>query len=159
MFLCAITSSKYADVITTVQSHVDVFWHEDDNGFLPIHLRLHGIANMLHQNAKARVRDVGQPWIHRMHRGDGLWDWLVDDYPSFHIQGLSPQASWVERENLRGGQNFDRVDGRDCDTGGSRAYDRSDGRDRNSDTRGYNCQGNDRRNDRAGGCLSDPPRG
>jgi hypothetical protein len=96
MFLRAITSSKYADVITTVQSHVDVFWHKDNNGFLPTQLCLHGIANMLHQNAKARVRDVGQPRIHRMHGGDGLWDWLADDYPSFHIQGLSPQVFWVE---------------------------------------------------------------
>jgi hypothetical protein len=40
MFLWAITSSEYADMITTVQLHVDVFWHEDDNGFLPTHLRL-----------------------------------------------------------------------------------------------------------------------
>jgi hypothetical protein len=147
MFLRAITSSKYADVITTIQSHVDVFRHEDDNGFLPTHLRLHGIANMLHQNAKARVRDVGQPRIHCMHGGDGLWDWLADDYPSFHIQSLSPQVFWVEQENMRGGQNFDRVDGRDRDTGGSRAYDRSDGRDCDSDTHGYDRQGNDRRND------------
>jgi hypothetical protein len=61
MFLHAITSSEYADVITTVQSHVDVFWHKDNDGFLPTHLRLCGIANMLHQNAKAQVRDVGLP--------------------------------------------------------------------------------------------------
>jgi hypothetical protein len=53
MFLRAITSSEYADVITTVQLHVDVFRHEDDDGFLPTHLRLRGIATMLHQNAKA----------------------------------------------------------------------------------------------------------
>jgi hypothetical protein len=92
MFLCAITSAKYADVITSVQSHVDVFWHEDDDGFLPTHLRLCSIAKMLHQNAKARVRDVGLPWIHCMFGGDGHQEWLADDYPSFHIQGSSPRA-------------------------------------------------------------------
>jgi hypothetical protein len=74
MFQHAITSSEYADVITTVQSHVNVFRHKDNNGFLPTHLRLCDIANMLHQNVKARVRDIGQPWIHCMHGGDGLRD-------------------------------------------------------------------------------------
>jgi hypothetical protein len=61
MFLCVITSSEYADVITTIQSHVDVFRHEDNDGFLPTHLCLHGIAKMLHQNANAWVRNVSLP--------------------------------------------------------------------------------------------------
>ncbi len=60
---------------------------------------------------------------------------------------------------MRGGQNFDRVDGCDRDTGGSRAYDCSDGRDCDSNTRGYDRKGNDRRNDQAGVRLSDPPQG
>ncbi len=114
---------------------------------------------MLHQNSKARVWDIGQPRIHRMHRGDGLWDWSVDDYPSFHIQGLSPRVFQVERENVRGGQNFDWVDGRDRDTGGSCTYSRFDGRDRDSDTRGYDSRGKDRRNNQAGGHSSGPPQG
>ncbi len=98
MFLCAITSSKYADVITTVQSHVDVFWHEDNNGFLPTHLRLGGIANMLHQNAKARVRDAGHPRIHCMSGGVKIREWLTDNYPTFHIQGSDPRVFWVDRD-------------------------------------------------------------
>jgi hypothetical protein len=96
MFLWAITSSEYADMITTVQSHVDVFWHEDDDGFLPTHLRLRGIANMLHLNAKARVRDVGLPRINRIFGDNGHRDWSGDACPSFHIQGSTPRAFWFK---------------------------------------------------------------
>ncbi len=108
---------------------------------------------MLHQNAKARVRDVGLPQLHRMFGDDGHWDWSADEYPSFHIQGSSPWAFWVEQDILRGGRNFDRVDGR---AGGNRVADVCD---RDPNNRGYDCRGNDRRNDHAGGCPSGPPQG
>jgi hypothetical protein len=74
MFLQAITSSEYADVITTVQLHVDVFRHKDNNGFLPTQLRLRGIVTMLHQNAKTWVRDVGLPLLHCMFGDNGHQD-------------------------------------------------------------------------------------
>ncbi len=153
MFLRAIVSSEYADVITTVQSHVDVFRHEDEDGFLPIHLRLRGIANMLHQNAKAWVRDVGLPRIHCMVGDEGHRDWPRDTCPSFHIQGSNPQAFRFERDNLYGGRTFDRVDGRAT---GNRA---TDARAHASNDRRHDRRGNDRRNDRAGGRSSGPPQG
>ncbi len=112
MILRAITSSEYADVITTVQSHVNVFRHKDDNGFLPTHLRLWVIVTMLHQNGKAQVHDVNLPWIHRMIGDDGHQDWSTEEYSPFHIQGSSPRAFWVERGISRGSWNFDRIDGR-----------------------------------------------
>jgi hypothetical protein len=153
MFLWAIVSSEYADVITTMQSHVDVFRHEDDDGFLPTHLRLRGIANMLHQNAKARVRDVGLPRIHSMVGDNGHRDWPRNTCPSFHIQGSNPQAFWFERDNSYSGRTFDRVDGR---AAGNRA---TDARTRDSNDRGHDRRGNNRRNNCAGGRPSGPPQG
>ncbi len=153
MFLRAITSSEYADVITTVQLHVDVFRHKDDDGFLPTHLRLRGIATMLHQNAKARVRDVNLPRIHHMISDDGHQDWLTEEYSSLHIQGSSPRAFQVEREISRGSRNFDRIDGR---AGGNRI---ADGHNRDPNNRGYDRRGNDRRINRAGGQPPGPPQG
>jgi hypothetical protein len=64
MFLHGISLSEYADIITTIKSNLDIYWHADDNGFLPQHLCLHGIAKMLHENANARVQDIGSPRIH-----------------------------------------------------------------------------------------------
>jgi hypothetical protein len=145
MFLRAITSSEYADVITTVQSHVDVFRHEDDDSFLPTHLRLRGIANMLHLNAKAWVRDVGLPWINRIFGDDRHRDWSGDACPSFHIQGSTPRAFWFERD----GQDFDGHVGNQI----------ADVRYCNPKNRGHDHRGNDRRNDRAGGRPSEPPQG
>jgi hypothetical protein len=145
MFLRAITSSEYADVITTVQSHVDVFWHEDEDGFLPTHLRLRGIANMLHLNAKAWVHDVGLPWINRIFGDDRHRDWSGDACPSFHIQGSTPRASWFER----GGRNFDSRVGNQI----------ADVRNCDPDNCGYDRRGNNRRTDCAGGRPSEPPQG
>ncbi len=68
MFLRGITLSEYADVITTLKSNIDMYRHADDDGFLPQHLRLNGIATMLHDNAKARVHNIGTPQLH-MTRG------------------------------------------------------------------------------------------
>jgi hypothetical protein len=111
MFLRAITSSEYADVITTVQLHVDVFWHKDDDGFLPTHLCLRGIATMLHLNARARVQDVGHPRIHRIFGNDTFREWSADDYPSFHIQGSNPRV-FLDRTRSRYGRTAIRLFGR-----------------------------------------------
>ncbi len=159
MFLCAITSSEYADVITTVQLHVDVFRHEDDDGFLPTHLCLRGIATMLHLNARARVRDVGHPRIHRIFGNDTFWEWSADDYPSFHIQGSNPWVFWIERDRDTGGRPFDCSAGRDRATGGNRAFGRNDGHDRDPGAHGYNHCRNDRPNNYAGTKPSGPPQG
>jgi hypothetical protein len=136
MFLRAITSSEYADVITTVQSHVNVFRHEDNHGFLPTHLRLRGIVNMLHINAKAWVCDVGLPWINHIFGDDGHRDRSGDACPSFHIQGSTPRAFCFKQ----GSRNFDSHVGNRI----------ADVCNRDSNNRGYNHQGNNRHNDRAG---------
>jgi hypothetical protein len=84
---------------------------------------------MLHNNAKTRARDVGQPRIHCMLGGHKFWEWLADDYPTFHIQGSNPQVFWVKQDQARGGQTFDWVDRCGRDAGASPAYHQSDGCD------------------------------
>jgi hypothetical protein len=48
MFLRAVQFSEYADTVTTLQPHVNSFRQEYDNGYLPPHLRLHGLATSIH---------------------------------------------------------------------------------------------------------------
>ena len=59
MFLKAVASSKYADIVTTLQSNVDSYRHLDDEYFLPQHFRVTNIAMLIRNNAKARVWDLG----------------------------------------------------------------------------------------------------
>ncbi len=51
IFLWAIAPSEYADVVTTIQTTVDAYCHPDD-GVLPEHLQLNGIAMMIHATTK-----------------------------------------------------------------------------------------------------------
>jgi hypothetical protein len=73
MFLHAVQFSEYADTVTTLQSHVNSFWQEYDNDYLPPHLRLHGLATSIHQNAQAWLRDIISPRV----------CWVLDDEVSF----------------------------------------------------------------------------
>ncbi len=58
IFLCNIQQSKYADVVTTLQPHVNAYICEDDNGYLPTNLCINGIATLIHTNAASCVRDI-----------------------------------------------------------------------------------------------------
>jgi hypothetical protein len=73
IFLHNIQLSEYADVVTTLQSQVNVYLADDDEGYLPANLCINGIATAIHMNALARVRDVGfaPP---RVRRVAGDWD-------------------------------------------------------------------------------------
>jgi hypothetical protein len=66
MFPQAVQFSEYADTVTTLQSHVNSFWQEYDNDYLPPHLRLHGLAISIHQNAQTRLRDIISPRVRRV---------------------------------------------------------------------------------------------
>jgi hypothetical protein len=63
MFLRAVQFLEYAEAVTTLQLHVNSFWQEFDDGYLPPHLRLHGLATSIHQNAQARLRDIISPRV------------------------------------------------------------------------------------------------
>ena len=63
MFLRAVQFSEYVDTVTTLQSHVNTFLQEFNDGYLPPHLHLHGLATSIHQNAQARLRDIISPRV------------------------------------------------------------------------------------------------
>ena len=98
----AIQFSDFADTVTTLQSRVNSSRDEFDEGYLPPHLRLHGLATSIDQNVKARLRDIAYP---RARRLDGNYT---------RIQGL-PTHNRINRNEpplngiLRGG-NRDRQD-------------------------------------------------
>ncbi len=65
VFLRAVQYSDYANTVTTLQAQVNTF-QEFDNGYLPSHLRLHGLATSIHQNAMSCLRDVASPRVRRL---------------------------------------------------------------------------------------------
>jgi hypothetical protein len=100
IFLHNIQHSEYADVITTLQSHVNAYLCEKGDGYLPSNLCIDGIAMAIHLNASARVRNVGlgSPRVRRTFgnmdlghhtSGSPLWD---DELPLCLVQGYSPWA-------------------------------------------------------------------
>jgi hypothetical protein len=58
--------SDFADTVTTLQSHVNSFREQYDDGYLPPHLRIHGLATSINQNTQARMRDVISPRVRRL---------------------------------------------------------------------------------------------
>ena len=66
IFLRSIQHTDYADTVTTLQTQVNTF-REFDEGYLPSHLRLHGLATSIHENAMNRLRDIATPRIRRTH--------------------------------------------------------------------------------------------
>jgi hypothetical protein len=116
IFLLAISSSEYADIVTTIQTNVDMYRHPDNDTDLPDALKIDGIPMSIHQNSKHRVRDVAQPRMYRTVAPDLSWDPSEDnEYSYSHVQGYIPQVFWTEHAR---GRNF----------GGPQ--------------RGYNCYGN-----------------
>jgi hypothetical protein len=100
IFLRAIVPSEYADVVTTLQTSVDAYRHPDNNGILPDHLRIDGIASLIHNNAKHRVRDIHLPRIHRVVGLDTTWDNSDEDELAFcHLQGYCPRAFRLKQDN------------------------------------------------------------
>jgi hypothetical protein len=73
MFLWNIQPSEYADVVTTLQSQVNAYLADDDDGYLPANLCINGIATAIYMNASACVRDVGLA-SPRLRRVAGDWD-------------------------------------------------------------------------------------
>ncbi len=102
IFLCNIPLSEYADVVTTLQSQVNAYLSDDDEGYLPENLCINGIATAIHANASARVRDVGlaPPRVHQLAGG---WDSDTfppvadDDLPVCAVQDYSPRVYCVEQ--------------------------------------------------------------
>jgi hypothetical protein len=97
IFLHAIQFTDYADTVTTLQAQVNTFWEFDDR-YLPSHLRLHGLATSIHQNAMSWLQDIGTPHVHRLDGGNVA----IQGIPTVHC--LARQR---DNEQHRGG-NGDR---------------------------------------------------
>ncbi len=78
--------SQFSDIITLLQSHIDSYQQEFEDGYLPPNLHLHGLANSIHQNAQARLRDIATPRARRV-KGNFM-----------HVQGL-PLINCFARED------------------------------------------------------------
>jgi hypothetical protein len=63
MFLHAVQFTEFADTITTLLSHVNLYRTDYDDGYLPPHLRLHGLATSIHQTMQSWLRDVISPRV------------------------------------------------------------------------------------------------
>jgi hypothetical protein len=115
IFLQAVASSEYADVVTTIQTSVDTYCHPDDDGHLPDQFRLSEIAMLVHNNAKHRLREFHTPWIHRTSAPDETWadgyrtsapdetwaDGYNSDDPPYLVQGYCPQIHRMEQKGDR----------------------------------------------------------
>jgi hypothetical protein len=101
IFLCAVTPSEYTDIVTTIQTSVDTYWHPDNDGHLLDQICLNEIAMLIHNNAKYRVRDIHTPWINHVTLSEYTWDNGYDSYkPLFCIlQGYYPQVNHIEHQN------------------------------------------------------------
>ncbi len=108
IFLRAISTSEYANVVTLLQTQVDSYRNPDDDGFLPHNFWLNGIATLINNNAKARIWDFATPRIHQVDGADTNWDVLdEEEHPFCHVQGYTPRALRLEqgRDRLYQGRN------------------------------------------------------
>ncbi len=58
MFLHAVQFTEFTDMVTTLLFHVNSFRQEFDDGYLPPHLCLHGLATSIHQTTQAQLCNV-----------------------------------------------------------------------------------------------------
>jgi hypothetical protein len=132
IFLRNIQQSKCADIVTTLQSHVNAYICEDDNGYLPAYLCINGIAASIHLNTLACVRDVahGLPRVRGAFGDTGYGPWapsnIVDDavLPLCVVQGYTPQVyhvdqGWDHVRSSPGVWSYDRAGSAGC---GGRDY-------------------------------------
>jgi hypothetical protein len=93
IFLRAISTLDYADIMTLLQTQVYMYCDPDNDGYLPQHLWLTGIATAIHNNHKAHIRDVATLHVCRTDGATFDWDTLAnDEQPYCHVQGFTPRA-------------------------------------------------------------------
>ena len=107
LFLRAVQSSQFADTITLLQSHINSYREEFEDGYLPPNLRLHSLATSLSQNALSRIRDIATPRARRI----GCDQSLIDGATS-RVQGV-PSIYRIERPRTGIGDRSHRRDDSD----------------------------------------------
>ena len=150
IFLRAISQTDYADIVTLLQAQLDLHRSADNDGHIPHHLRLSSLATMINNNAKARVKDLVSPRIHRLDGMDSMWDMVdKDELPFCHVQGYEPRVLRLEQGRDRDrplprgrGRDFDRRESPSLR--GGRKYDRWDNSGFHNRTQGGSRYGADR---------------
>ncbi len=108
MFLKAIASTEYANIVTSLQSNIDSYRHPDDEYFLPQNYRLTNIAMLIHTHTKTQARDLGLRRVNRVAGWDSMSDTPLEDELHYcHIQGYQPRALRVEQGRGGMGQGGD----------------------------------------------------
>ena len=104
LFLRAVQSSQFADTITLLQSHINSYREEFEDGYLPPNLRLHGLATSLNQNAQSRIQDIATLRAQRL----GCNRPPLDSAVSPRVQGVPsiyhlerPRTGFGDRDNRR----------------------------------------------------------
>jgi hypothetical protein len=111
IFLRAMASSKYVDIVTNIQANIDAYRNPDNNTFLPQHFRLTNVTALIHNSAKARVQDIGHPRINRVSDWNSFYDMYDDNELALcHVQGYCPRVLAVGAIRDRGPMSraFDR---------------------------------------------------
>ena len=93
-FLNALGEPAYANMVTTLLTCIMNYPSEWDNGYLPTHLCVMGLANQLHTNARSRALAVVPKICCTIAMGDE-WD------PRATIQGSPRIARLDARDNGR----------------------------------------------------------
>jgi len=101
---------------TLLQSHINSYREEFEDVYLPLNLRLHGLATSLSQNALSRIQDIATPHAQRI----GCNRSLIDGATS-RVQGVPS----IYRNELPRTRIGDRAHRRD-DSDRSRRHDNSD---------------------------------
>jgi hypothetical protein len=108
IFLRAIANSNNVNIVTLLQAQVNAYPNPDDDGYLPHHLWLSGIATLINSNAGARVRDFASPCIHRAISTGDDWDVVnEEELPYCYVQGYSPHVLCLEQGRGRADQGHD----------------------------------------------------
>ena len=99
IFLRAIASLEYADIVSTLQMNIDAYYPlDDDAGYLPQHFCLSNVAQLIKNKAKAPVHGIGSSQINRVGGLDSPYASLADDdFPCCLIQGYQPWVFWAEQ--------------------------------------------------------------
>jgi hypothetical protein len=88
MFLREIQFTEFSNTVTTFLSHFNSFRTEYDDGYLPQHLRLHGLATSIHQTTQGRLRDIISPRVRRVADDDGAFGYDAVVGTASRVQGV-----------------------------------------------------------------------
>ncbi len=91
-FLWPIQHTEYLDVVTILQTHVEIYMDsmsEYDNGYLPSHLCLVGLAERIDKNWQSCICDV-LPCMRCMQGFGASYD--TNPLLSYYVQGYAPQV-------------------------------------------------------------------